>query len=759
MPALRVEEAIGTETGERYREWLVSRFTERAAPADYGLLRDAIARENDSLLLERDADGSLRRDSNGDPVLKTLVDFEGDEAAWKASVGKAIDDSVASWRSSFEAVFPELVALVPESERQALEAYGAGYADLCASVYRRELAALSLQEERRFVALRSYDQYSLRKKSEEQTAGAIADRLVAETKVATDEGVRKLRESLAVGGGAGPGEARVDATQWQTSFSRILEAGLSTWDKAGQRLLAERVEWERQAGKDYSEGEGAWAAAYDRLHAEEDRWQAELRGLLDAGREAWANKESELKASIEEASAELEKEIGEREDAKSDEVASLVEVFAQSASMVATAKESSAYWLEKLDLVVPDGGEGQTELVEWGKARLSSYIGVLDGAASDAATAARARLAALRDSLSGHELTDAELASLQSDIGLCGMAGDSERWKSYYQQAAYWQTVESTYRAYSLDAKNRLQDTFSRVISDNGAAKSLLGITDASVDISGIYLDEYQVELLKAEALASYWEGQVEIAEKVYVYATTMSSARPSAAQTEAACRNALDAYVSARDSYRKTLADLERSGLELGGAKEALATKRAVLAEAKARLEEAESGYRTLQALFKSNNRDYFAQELTSYYGTLLEALDPAGEGSLATTMAAYLSAARSYGYEAKIELDDQQLELLVVGGEQGGTQKIESLESLREKVALFVIPMGGPELGMADIDPSDRLYAAYEEASSNTPKRKEPTKMPTPRCTWRPAFLSPSSIAHRFRRNWTRGRTRSAS
>ena len=59
------EDAIGAQTSERYRVWLVSSFTERAAPKDFRFLRDSIATKNDRLLLQHDAIGKVLRDANG----------------------------------------------------------------------------------------------------------------------------------------------------------------------------------------------------------------------------------------------------------------------------------------------------------------------------------------------------------------------------------------------------------------------------------------------------------------------------------------------------------------------------------------------------------------------------------------------------------------------------------------------------------------------------------------------------------------------
>lgn len=377
VDALRasIESAIGEELGQRFRDWIVRQFVEVNVISGLDGIRQAIQVQNSTLLFEKNEDGQIRYLSDGSPALKSLEGLDRDAASWKSAIAESIESSLASWRSGFEGAFPELLSQVSGPDRDALAAARDSYADLYSEIYRRELAALAFQEEQRFVALRSYDQYSSRKRSEEQTAGVVVDRLIAETQKATEEGIRKLEASLLAGTGAGAQESDVDPDEWQASFQRILDEGLATWDKAGQRLLAERIEWERQAGDDYLNGEKAWAAAYERLSNEQEAWETKLRALLREGREAWSQKEAELEAAIERASSELEAAFLDRTSAKAEEVESLVDVYAQSASMVATARDSAAYWLDKLGMDLPEGASGNQILLSWAQGKLRQYRG------------------------------------------------------------------------------------------------------------------------------------------------------------------------------------------------------------------------------------------------------------------------------------------------------------------------------------------------------------------------------------------------
>ena len=364
---------------------------------------------------------------------------------------------------------------------------------------RRELDALFMQEEAGFVARRLSDSYSLRRKSEQATAGAVASRLIAETKLETDKAIRALEEGLRGAPDDPAGQARIDPSRWQQSFAVALEAGLAKWDAAEERLLVERVEWELQAGRDYGDGDEAWAAAWKEMEAQRSRWEAEIRAVLAEGEAAWREEQAGLVAAIHSAAEEFERSAAGMFASRSQEIEGLINMFAQASQMVATARSSGRYWLDKLDV--------QLEL---------------DDPYEDIEGAARA-------------------------------PSDGTSTESALEQVRYWRDVLDTYSSHVDVARERLASLSATILNDDGSAGPLEEVLFGTSPDS-LLLDEYQVELLRAQAVAEYWERQLTIAEAVDRYARDTSSARATEAETEASYREALELYSARKADYDRAV-------------------------------------------------------------------------------------------------------------------------------------------------------------------------------------------------------------
>ena len=302
-----VRDSISGEVEDRFTEWLVKRFFRKLPAVSLASFHGAVRAGNLAYLFVTE-DGQISWETaTGDPRLKDAEGLTEDRAAWRAGVQAGIEQTLAAWQQSVEASTPELLAVVPEAGRETVEELLARSQAGFAQGLRRELDALFMQEEAGFVARRLSDSYSLRRKSEQATAGAVASRLIAETKLETDKAIRALEEGLRGAPDDPAGQARIDPSRWQQSFAVALEAGLAKWDAAEERLLVERVEWELQAGRDYGDGAEAWAAAWKQMEAQRSRWETEIRAVLAEGEAAWREEQAGLVAAIHSAAEEFER--------------------------------------------------------------------------------------------------------------------------------------------------------------------------------------------------------------------------------------------------------------------------------------------------------------------------------------------------------------------------------------------------------------------------------------------------------------------
>ncbi|MBE3134859.1 MAG: hypothetical protein IMZ55_15435, partial [Acidobacteria bacterium] len=652
-----VEQLIAGEIDARFTEWLVKRFFEKLPAASLAAFHSAVQAQNLAFLY-RTTDGRIDvEQATGDPLLKTSDGLETDREGWRAGARAGVDEVLASWRASVEASAPELLAAIPVAKREAASAMLAGYGERCAQGLRRELDALFVQEEAGFVARRLSDSYSLRRKSEQATAEAVVSRLILETKDKTAEGIRALEAGLRERPDAPAGVPVIDAEVWQRSFAAALEAGLATWDAAEEKLLVERVEWETRAGRDYSDGERSWAAAYESLRAERSKWEGDIRKVLTAGEEQWRERQGELANAIRAAAAELEREMQSRAASKSEEIENLVDMYAQASSMIATALASGGYWLEKIKVGLR-----------------------LDAPYADIERAAR-------------------------------VPTDGSSVDAALEQVSYWQGVLAAYTGHVDAARTRLASVYALILDDDGREDPLRSIL-AGTDPDSAYLDEYQVELLKAKAVADYWEAQYAIAEAVDRYARDLGSGRATEAQSEARYRDALAGYAAGKAVYDAAVLRLEEAGAVLSGREEAIQDAMARVRQERSALEKARADYDTLFALYASGGGEFFAAQLRDRYQTLLDLMGFGEEedGTLGAAMTEYLHAARRYGFEDVITLAASDIALLVKGQAsiEDGAPELPSLAALREAAARLrvpspdAIPVASEELGV----PVDHPY-----------------------------------------------------
>ena len=215
---------------------------------------------------------------------------------------------------------------------------------------------------------------------------------------------------------------------------------------------------------------------------------------------------------------------------RSQEIEGLITMFAQASQMVATARSSGRYWLDKIDV--------QLEL---------------DDPYEDIEGAARA-------------------------------PSDGTSTESALEQVRYWRDVLDTYSGHVDVSRERLADLSAIILNDDGSAGPLEEVLFGTSPGS-LLLDEYQVELLRAQAVAEYWERQLTIAEAVDRYARDTSSARATEAETEASYREALELYSARKADYDRAvemLGQLDAAGSSTEEARRAVEVASSALEDAR---------------------------------------------------------------------------------------------------------------------------------------------------------------------------------
>jgi hypothetical protein len=777
-----LEAWISGRLEERYEAWLMSRFFERRGAFGAEAVLKAIDEADLEYLYKRGPDGKVLLDEMGDPVLQGQEDAETARTAWRSEIGEAVEAAAAEWEARVDSAFaPELGALLDDD---AL----ARYEDYKVSVkagMRREFERAMLQGELAMNARRLYDQYSLRKKSESETAEAIAASLIRETEASTEAGIAEIRKGLA---DATPkveaGEGLIDAERWLASFKAEFERGLDKWEKAEERFLVNRMEWERDAGKVYAEGETAWAAAFEKLRTQRRSWESEIEAILEQGASRWSGLQSELAASIASARSEFQAECQKRSEGTSERVGALVELYAQSLQVAATAKSAGAELLRKLDIRGESGGYAVFDLgaadtlrawrmKEWESARKRLSLELSGKAARRAeiqgmedrckedfvyfrtimnelpslreeAAALDARIAVvsgLLSTMSGYDASDRAKPGFE-DALLSYMeyldSSDEERaaavassWEKE-KRAGDWLVLMGRYAEQSASAKAELKLALGSAFGTE--FEDLRDVLSYDPDSGTAYLDEYQLELLRAKACAEYWAQRKAVAEALVAYAEDITSGRKTEAEGERDFQAAKAAYAARETEYEGALAALRAAGTDLAASEELLAGRQAEAEDAAALYEAARSAYLAALAATQGGSIEYFESTIADRYAQLLEASGLDGESlELGNALSSYYAAARRHGYAEIAEDSWRRSSALVAGDPEEG---IESLASLKEAydtievpASVDAIPRTIEELGVAidspDFEVVSRLFSAIETASDPDAKRAAGAKL----------------------------------
>lgn len=663
--AARLGAWIKADLAERFGAWLRDRFLGRGASVLRAKVAEGAARANRARLYLIDEQGRPSYDAAGDPVYRReLEGLAEDGEAWRGIAHGARDAAVEGYGAWLCERRAELLAFLPEGEREGLEAALGRASSSALERATRELDALLEREERLFVARRTSDSWSLRRKSDSEAASEIASRLLAEVGAACDASIRSLSARVeAAGGAADVAELSATGTAWLDAFKEQFDRGLASWREAEERFMIRRIEWEREAGAAYERGDRAWAEAYARLDSRRLAWEAEASSLLRSGEEAFARAGAELEANIARARAEFERDAAERNRASVERAEAWVDAYAEAGWAKRSAEEGLSYWLSRLGAPAPAADDPR--LSAWLASELSSAL----------AGGERERvLREAKDCLEAIEGCGARAnEALERLAGLCGLELGS---------------------------------------TGLGAAGEPTG-----------FLNEYQIAVVRAKAVEGYWRRRVGIARAVAAYAEDLSSGRATAAESIARLGEARSLYEAAGRDYAAAEEALRSAGASVSTAREAAAAAMVALSAAGTALEAAAREYAELMGSFASGDggarlRDEMVEryrELASAGGLSSERASP-GEAAMA---AAYYEAARRLGAAEALELSSEALRVAVRGESRHGAAGSPSLAELYRAARAVITPsdqslgaLSPGDYGLDEVDPAAPMIEALRRA-----------------------------------------------
>ena len=344
------EEEYNNELLDRLLDWSGTKLKEMLPLPDIFEFLQTIDEANLEHLFETDSEGNIIYDDKGDPILKKEEGFTIDKAAWDAILLDKIAEIVELWEQQANVVYEELLAKFSDNVKTAAE----NKLTISFNEYKngaeREFANIFRQAENSFFFKRYKDSFSLKRKSDEESAEVIALELINETKDEISLGINRVVAGIETAGENLTVEGiSVDPDEWLESFRIAFKNGLDKWDMAEEQLLTERIAWDKQTAIDYYEGEQAWTEAFKLLRNARENWEVEITNLIAEGQRQWEGKREELRLAIEQAEAEIDIAIEERKEGINFQIENLLEMYVQSTQMITTADNSIEFWVEEIE--------------------------------------------------------------------------------------------------------------------------------------------------------------------------------------------------------------------------------------------------------------------------------------------------------------------------------------------------------------------------------------------------------------------------
>jgi murein DD-endopeptidase MepM/ murein hydrolase activator NlpD len=736
----QIDEWSESELERRFTEWLLKGYFGEFMGALTQSFSAEIGDTNRQYLFHTGGDGRVMYDSDtGDPLV--IRPGEGDividRQKWRQRAAEAVSAGVGEYKSKLAELYPELLAYIPDERRAGFETKLEETALAASLMIQREFEGIALREERLFIARRTGDVFSLRRKSDDEAASMISARLIGETEALCAEGIADLEERIEAAEGGG-GDLILAGTEWLAAYREQFERGLKAWEEAEEQFFIRRIEWEQEAGKQYTEGEEAWSAAFVRFEEERRNWEVKAKALFESGERLFQRASENMERAIAQAKAEFETDAKIRTETGAERAKAWVDMYITAGSVVTGAQENLDFWLERY------GAEeapplGSDELIEWLDSRqrddwlelqkkfekkgLLSFDNII--------------LGSIRTRLNSANTED-DTASMDEETYLNFLARFGERYVLWYEiekiitgksgavhQAAVlekvretdfyygsslqigdeirqWSKLYAVYMEKALESRDALINDFAMVIGTGGLT-DILAPGAASEDFN---LDEYQIELIRARAVAGYWSKRVSIAEAVLAYAEEISAGRITDGEGVKAWEAAKGAYDEAILRYEAEQNRLVAAGDRIKEARESLNEAAEALQAANNKLEELNQAYAILMAAYSESRGDFMLEELASKYRELLKQQDLLNAAGIDGAYMRYLERARELGFALELEGAGEILQRLVAGdnGEP-------SLAALREAALKITVPGGDDAIpGTVEacgLEPEDPYYA----------------------------------------------------
>ncbi|MCL2174626.1 MAG: hypothetical protein FWB73_01145 [Treponema sp.] len=628
----QIENWSKEELEKRFSQWLVGRFflnSKLNSLLNFSQSMDETQKKYSWYL---DDQGNILFDEKtGDPLIirpdEENNSFSQDIIKWREQANNHINNSLKSFDNNLLLLYPELLAYIPDELREKTNNLIVNNLLAMSNSIKTEFENIIAIEERKFISRRTRDIWSLRSKSENESAKMFTEKLIAETEEACKNGINSLIIKIEQAE-AGTGDLALLGEEWLQLYKDQFDRGLKAWEDAEERFFARRIEWEHDSLNLFQNGIEVWQTAFKDFEEQRNLWEKEAETLFNAGKKLFMDINDDLEKNITAAKIEFDLNKAMRIGEGTTRVKALIDMYLICSSAALSSKENLQFWYDQYD---------DTNKANLKDDNFYSWV------------------------LTCIEKIDNEIKTISSSPLNIGKINKLNQSLTELKEMKNSYNMYNNYKENALEARKKILDNYSNLF-DFGSLKDFLLPGASSEDF---YLDEYQLSLIRAKALVTYYKNKTAIAEAVSAYAKELTAGRMTEAEGLKAWEDAKNAYTASLTAYETELQNLTVIGNNLQSKQIVLSNLASALQQEEAKLNQLLSDYTALVSSSTVNMQNVFRTELKTKYEFLIEdykKLFYTKEESLYSNALIY---GLNWGQAEQIEIAQNYLNILINGND----------------------------------------------------------------------------------------------
>ena len=524
---------------------------------------------------------------------------------WTKIANEVVIEFCNEWDLQCENLYSDMserlskLSLQEEEINNLLNNYISSYKEIVTEEYEN----IAAYEENLLLRNVLYDQESLKKKSDKEAATIIARQIAKETEKTTGDNLNKLFDEFEDQLNAGElDNISLSESDWYAEFERELNSSLEKWNEAEQSFLAARAEWEMNAMSVFEENETVWQEGFAELEKRKNTWNEKIYNQIKEIRNNLESRKTNLKEELSTSLKNYEVLLANQKASNEKTIEVHKTIYEQSRQLMKISSDGIDNWYQHW-------GEKYNGLYSYWKTedanKCINYFNTTDTEpfkkefekvkliiTNDEITYDKSFITTPQEKINNWNIAYIELILNECTKNYSDFNDKTRYYRNQYILKGYInnpktinnEKVKEIVEFCNEQLKHKetiFNGEYSSLFNTNDFIfgtgdiliewrKSLAEYTaQAETEIVELYkktgyaltgensINELDVQLLKAEALKSYWAEELEVATALKNYITDKTSKVEIMAETEENLYSASNKYIEAQEKYQIALDEL----------------------------------------------------------------------------------------------------------------------------------------------------------------------------------------------------------